>query len=156
MKKLLLLAAASSCVLLSGCASIVDGTHQTISVSTPPVRGAHCLLTNSKGKWYIPNTPGSVTVHRDYGNLEVTCKKYAYKNAQKSVKSHTKGMAFGNVIFGGIIGAGVDVADGAAYHYPQSVTLPMKKEVVKTKQSVQKRVVKTKQPTTHKKEAKAS
>lgn len=34
-------------------------------------------------------------------------------------------MAFGNILFGGIIGAGVDASTGAAYDYPSEVILPM-------------------------------
>jgi hypothetical protein len=34
------------------------------------------------------------------------------------VKSSTKGMMAGNIVFGGFIGAGVDAASGAAYDYP--------------------------------------
>jgi hypothetical protein len=35
-----------------------------------------------------------------------------------TVKSSTKGMMAGNLLFGGVIGAGVDAASGAAYDYP--------------------------------------
>lgn len=44
-----------------------------------------------------------------------------------SAKSSTKGMAFGNIIFGGIIGAGVDISTGAAYDYPTLITVLMGK-----------------------------
>jgi hypothetical protein len=44
-----------------------------------------------------------------------------------SVKSSTKAMAFGNILFGGVIGAGVDVATGAAYDYPTLITVVMGK-----------------------------
>jgi hypothetical protein len=36
-------------VALSGCATIVDGVHQSVSVSTTPVEGAACTLKNSEG-----------------------------------------------------------------------------------------------------------
>jgi hypothetical protein len=32
-------------------------------------------------------------------------------------------MAFGNIIAGGIIGAGVDIHTGAAYDYPVSISV---------------------------------
>src|SRR3978361_19553 len=51
-------------VALSGCATLVKGTTQSISVATPPVTGATCTLTSSEGTWYI-TTPGSVTVHQN-------------------------------------------------------------------------------------------
>lgn len=113
-------------VLLTGCASIVSGSSQTVSVLTTPRGGAHCTLANTKGRWYLAETPGSVVVHRAYGDLFVTCKK-GHKKGFVRVKSATKGMAFGNVVFGGLIGSGVDAADGAAYDYPQQITVPLRR-----------------------------
>jgi hypothetical protein len=112
---------------LSGCASIVGGTNQSVSVSTPPVKGAKCTLKNEKGEWYVAKTPGSVVVHRAYGPLNIDCKKSGYVETQKAVKSNTKAMALGNVVFGGVVGVGVDAATGAAYDYPQAIVVPMKK-----------------------------
>lgn len=110
---------------LTGCASIVNGVNQSVSIVTPPVNGAICKLSNNKGKWFVSHTPGSVTVHRSYEPLAVHCEKPGYKNANKNVASTTKAMAFGNVLFGGVIGAGVDMGDGAAYRYPAIIRVPM-------------------------------
>lgn len=113
---------------LAGCASIVDGTNQSLSVQTASagdqVAGAQCSLNNNKGTWFV-RTPGTVTVHRAYGALNVTCTKKGYQQARAKVDSSTKGMAFGNILFGGVIGAGVDMSDGAAYNYPKLITVPM-------------------------------
>jgi hypothetical protein len=38
-------------------------------------------------------------------------------------------MAFGNILFGGVIGAGVDVYNGAAYDYPNLLNIEMGKTV---------------------------
>jgi len=113
--------------LMTGCASIVNGQNQPISVSTGQVKGATCALQNNKGKWYVPNTPGSVTVQRSYQDLHVACEKKGYAPADQKIASKTKGMAFGNVLFGGVIGAGVDMADGAAYDYPNEINLNLQK-----------------------------
>lgn len=112
-------------VVLTGCASIVNGTNESVSVNTAPVAGATCSLENNKGKWYVNQTPGSVTVHRSYKDLVVTCDKPGVGSGRKIVASKTKGMAFGNVVFGGVIGAGVDMADGSAYDYPIDIQVPM-------------------------------
>lgn len=134
-KRILILAVVGAGISgLTGCASIVSGTNQSVSVSTVPVQGATCSLKNNKGIWFIPSTPGSAVVHRSYQNLLVSCRKPGFVNGLKSVKSSTKGMAFGNVVFGGVIGAGVDVADGAAYDYPTSIVVPMAKQHSEVKQ----------------------
>jgi hypothetical protein len=110
---------------LSGCASIVDGSHQVLSVITPNVQKASCTMTNNKGTFYV-TTPGTVTVHRSYDPLHVDCTKTGYEDALITVKSSTKGMAFGNILAGGIIGAAVDMGTGAAYDYPQKIVVPMR------------------------------
>jgi hypothetical protein len=45
------------------------------------------------------------------------------------VKSTTKAMAFGNIIFGGLIGVGIDVGTGSAYDYPDLISVPMSSSV---------------------------
>lgn len=115
-------------VLMTGCASIVNGTSQPLTVvaKTPDNRdlsGATCKLTSSKGEWYA-TTPGSVVVHRGYGDMTVACDHPAYTGTSV-VKSTTKGMAFGNILFGGIIGVAVDAGNGSAYDYPDLITVSM-------------------------------
>lgn len=112
----------------SGCASIVNGTNQPLSVETrmkgAGLAGANCKLLNDKGTWFV-TTPGSVTVHRSYEDLKVECEKEGIDPGISSVKSSTKGMAFGNILFGGVIGAGVDMANGSAYDYPPLIQVEM-------------------------------
>ncbi len=116
-------------LLTTGCASIVSGTSQPVSVETrassgSALNGANCKLTNNKGTWFV-TTPGSATVSRSYEALNVRCEKDGSEPGQSVVNSSTKGMAFGNILFGGPIGAGVDMASGAAYDYPNLITVMM-------------------------------
>lgn len=113
--------------LLAGCASIVSGTSQSVSVTTTPVTGAMCALSNSEGKWYIPYTPSSVVIHKSTSDLNIDCQKVGYYDGYARVKSHLRPMIAGNVIFGfaGTIGAGVDSVDGAAFSYPIDIQIPM-------------------------------
>ena len=114
---------------LTGCASIVNGTNQVVSVETRApggsVSGANCKLQNDKGVFYV-TTPGTVTVRRAYGDMVVTCDKSGMPTTTASFKSSTKAMLAGNIIFGGAIGAGVDIASGAAYDYPALLQIMMK------------------------------
>lgn len=113
---------------LTGCASIVSGTRQNITVHNGSVSGAVCTLTNSKGNWLVGNTPHSVFVHRAYDDLQIECKKPGYKTAYHNAISSTRVLAFGNIVFGGVIGAAVDIVDGAAYDYPYSIYVPMERK----------------------------
>lgn len=116
------------CGAITGCASIVGGTGQIVSVETTkndvPISGAQCKLTNSKGTYYV-TTPGTVTIHRAYGDLTVRCDKKEMDAGFATVKSSTKPMAFGNILFGGAIGVAVDTSSGAAYDYPELILVRM-------------------------------
>lgn len=120
-------------LLLGGCASIVDGSTQVVSVKSAAqdgseVEGANCKLTNSKGDFFV-STPGTVSVHRDGADLSVNCKKAGMTAGIAIVKSHAKGLAFGNILAGGIIGGAVDMSTGAAYDYPTLITVEMGKTI---------------------------
>lgn len=121
-------AAVAAFLALGGCASIVNGQNQSLSVTTRShgvdVAGAQCSLTNDKGTWYV-TTPGSVTVHRSLKDITTDCKLAGEEPGATIVPSKTKAMAFGNIVFGGVIGAGVDVATGAAYDYPEVIVVTM-------------------------------
>ena len=123
-----MMAAAAAVTTTTGCASIVSGTNQVMSVETlsktGKVEGASCKLQNDKGVYYV-TTPGTVNVHRAYGDLSVTCEKAGMPTGLATIKSSTKGMMAGNILFGGIIGAGVDAASGAAYDYPVLLQIMM-------------------------------
>jgi hypothetical protein len=117
-----------SSVAVSGCASIVTGQNQSVSVnaiaSSGNVSDARCQLTNNKGTWFV-TTPGTATVQRSYEDMALRCEHPRFETGLTTVKSSTKGMAFGNILFGGIIGAGVDISTGAAYDYPPLITVAM-------------------------------
>ncbi len=121
-----------SFLFLAGCASIVNGVNEPLSMTTKAdgadVTGAQCELHNDKGTWYV-TTPGSTTVHRSVEDLIVKCKKKGYAPGLANVKSSTKGMAFGNILFGGVVGGAVDIGDGAAFDYPTLINVNMGKDI---------------------------
>lgn len=112
---------------LVSCASIVHGTHQKIAVRTTPIEGATCVLKNDKGTWQLTRTPGTVLVDRSFKDLKINCSKKGFKNGYSEVISKTAPIAFGNLVSGGVIGAGIDVANGAAFDYPSEIQINMKK-----------------------------
>ncbi len=123
-----LIASLAMTLCFGGCASIVSGHNQSLSVVSKhrdaDHSGARCTLVNDKGTWYA-TTPGTVTVRRSFDPLTVTCTADGTEPGSTKVKSTTKAMAFGNILFGGFIGAGVDVSTGAAFDYPEILTVHM-------------------------------
>lgn len=120
---------ASMVMLSTGCSSITGTTGQSVSLQTrdktgAEVPGAACELTNNKGKWFV-TTPGSVQIRRSNDDMLVQCTKTGQETGQASVVSDTKGSMFGNIIFGGGIGAVIDHNTGSAYEYPTLIQVVM-------------------------------
>jgi hypothetical protein len=114
-------------VAVSGCATIIDGTSQSLSVNTTPEGGAQCTLVNGEGTWYV-TTPGSTTVHKTKTDLDVTCTKPGFKTAHLVSPSHFTGKTAGNLLLGVggvVIGGAVDAASGANYHYDPVIDVPL-------------------------------
>ena len=116
--------------IVSGCSTLTgEGTSQNIAVFTyksdnQMLDGARCQLTNDEGSW-TAITPASVMVHRSNKDLVVRCVKDGYSDGQANVVSDTKANMFGNIIFGGGIGAIIDHNNGSAYVYPNTVNITM-------------------------------
>jgi hypothetical protein len=103
--------------LLSGCATIVNGSTQPVAVSTNPP-GANCDVSRMGSHiGSVPLTPGSVTIDKSKNDLSVTCTKDGFVTANTLQPASFGGATFGNILLGGFIGAAVDAASGANYTY---------------------------------------
>jgi hypothetical protein len=114
---------------LSGCATIVQGTNQSIAITTSPTSGAQCTLVSSEGTYYV-TTPGNVSVHKTKNDLQATCKKNGFEDAKVVIPAKFQYVTAGNILAGGLVGIAVDAASGANYEYPQSFDIPMMPLVV--------------------------
>jgi hypothetical protein len=121
MRKVLLGVAA---VLLAACATITKGTTQLVVIDTPGVAGATCTVTTKTGPQVV-TTPGSLTLSKGSDALPISCTKPCYVTGSSAIPSSPEAMAAGNVVFGGIIGLGVDAASGAINKYPDQITVAM-------------------------------
>lgn len=110
---------------LPACASIVEGSEQEIMVETAPPMTARCELTNERGTWHVAATPGNVALKRSGSDLHVECANNTHEG-KRIFSSDAESWAVGNVLAGGIIGAGVDAGTGALYSYDDVITVPMK------------------------------
>lgn len=104
-------------VLLSGCATIVKGTSQVVSLDTPGAPGAKCVLTSSAFGTREVSTPVSINLPKGSDNITVRCEKRCYEPGIGVISSNVEGMTAGNVLLGGVIGLGVDAATGAMNKY---------------------------------------
>jgi phosphoketolase len=124
MKIIHLAAIAAMGAALSGCASIVEGTTQSLAVTTSPIEGAKCVLTSSEGTYFV-TTPGNAIVHKTKNDLNVVCKHDGFADGTKAVTPHFVGTTAGNIIAGGLVGIAVDAATGADFAYPEEIHIDM-------------------------------
>lgn len=116
-------------LLLSGCATITKDANQSVQIETyskdnQPVAGVKCIAQNERGQWTTAS-PGSVSVHRSSQNLLINCEKEGEQPGKGTVVSRVNGGMFGNIVFGGGIGAIIDHNKGTAYTYPSWIRIIM-------------------------------
>ena len=115
-------------VLLGGCATITQGSTDTVTVDTRPP-GASCEIRQGGDVIaVVAPTPGSIVAPKSAADLSVRCSRDGYRDAVGALASEFQPMTFGNVIFGGVIGVAVDAASGAMNRYPPLVTLTLEPE----------------------------
>jgi hypothetical protein len=117
---------------LVGCASITRGTKEVFVVDSTP-QDAEVRLSSGQ----VGRTPASFEVGRR-DTLTVFITKPGFKSRTVIVQSEVgsggaAGMA-GNVLLGGIIGAGVDAGTGAMYeHKPNPLMVQLEPETAAAK-----------------------
>ena len=116
-------------LLVSGCASVIEGGDQVINVSVAGCEDhvdVTCTVTNDEGtSKLIP--PASVSVDKDKDELTVMCEsKDGGARGEFTVESTYEAWNAGNILLGGVIGIGVDAATGAMWKYPDTIVVPMK------------------------------
>jgi hypothetical protein len=119
-----------SLLSLNGCATIIEGSRDPINIITAPATSATCTLTNTRGT-YNTLVPSTATVLKSRSDLNVSCRDpRTGAEGKGTVVSDVEAWAFGNIIFGGLIGLGVDWGTGAAYNYPENATVLMSTPVI--------------------------
>lgn len=109
----------------SGCATILSGKTQTLSIQTNPP-GATCELTR-EGRIVgsVNPSPGAVSIDKTKHDISIVCKKPGYQDAVSYIESGTEGATFGNILAGGLIGWGIDSAAGADNKYADVTTITL-------------------------------
>lgn|GEM_PF-2120353 len=113
---------------IGGCASVMLGTYQDISVETKcdgkPVN-AECTMTNEIGSWSV-NTPGTLRLHKGFDELELSCKGADFDLHRVKISSSSNLTFYANAFVGGGLGALVDLESKAGFEYPTKITFIVK------------------------------
>lgn len=117
----------------SGCASITSSDIQNLALTVKSekdenVKDAKCTLKNDRGAW-TAGSPAFVDVRRSSEDLIVECKKEGMADGMLRAISRAAGGMFGNIIFGGGIGAIIDHSRGTGYNYPDNLPVIMGKSI---------------------------
>ena len=106
-----------------GCAAIIHGTKQDISVNSNP-SGVNVYVMGV----HKATTPAVIEVSRKDSNIILRFEKDGYEPVEIALDRSIDGWIWGNIALGGVIGLVVDFATGAAYKFtPDMVTANMEK-----------------------------
>jgi hypothetical protein len=96
-------------VLASGCATIVTGKYQNVSVTSEPP-GAKVIADNGMSI----TTPGSLKLVRNR-NCKLVAEYPGAESQQKELKHTLQGWFWGNILLVSCAGCAADLASGSAY-----------------------------------------
>lgn len=125
-KVCLLSCALINALLFTGCATVTRGTTETVMIQSVPT-GADVRISNG----FTGRTPFTFTVPRK-GDLIVTLSHPGYVSQEHVLHSGVAGKGAagvaGNVLIGGVIGIGVDMATGASLsHKPNPLVVTLQR-----------------------------
>ena len=123
--KLSILAALAAALAVSGCASVVRGTTEKVSINSEP---ADAAIRTSLGH-SCPASPCTVEASRKEG-FTAFAEKEGYKPGSLYIGTKMSGNGAaglaGNILVGGIIGVGVDAVTGATLdHFPNPALITL-------------------------------
>jgi len=97
-------------IALTACASIIHGSSQDIGISSSPT-GAKVVVDNQPAA----NTPYVASLSRKDNHI-VKLSMDGYAPAELTLTRSVSGWVWGNIVFGGLIGLGVDALTGGLYN----------------------------------------
>ena len=111
-------------VVLAGCATMVKGTSQQVSLNTPGYPGTECTLKSKDFGTRKVVTPASFELPKSKHDIAVECRKGCARGTG-TIASNLEGMTAGNIVAGGVVGFGVDAATGAMNKYNENNQIAM-------------------------------
>lgn len=121
-------AALAATMLVAGCASIVEGTDQTLSMNISP-KSAVCTVSQ-KGDVIatLDNGGGQIQVPKSKDDLDIDCAAVGYDRQTMSIESSASGW--------GVVGCFLidlcitDYSTGALNKYPKTITVNLRQQAV--------------------------
>ena len=111
-------------ISLSGCATLIHGSQQSMFVTCEP-RIASVFVDGS----FVGKTPMNAVLSRSK-NHKLRLELAGYKPFEADLTRKLDGWIFGNILLGGVIGIAVDAVSGSMYRlspkdiYPELTPLP--------------------------------
>lgn len=102
---------------------------ETRTAAGEAITGADCKLTNDYGDINV-KSGATINVRRSSKDLDITCRHPGNPEATARAISRANAGMFGNIIFGGGIGAIIDHNKGTAYTYPTWIQMVFGKTLV--------------------------
>ena len=131
MRSIYLLLGVALLGLSTGCATVVKGNDQAMSISTLGCKAEsenniQCHIKNKDNDIRV-DSPGTISVEKGSNDLAINCKSANGKATGDAIVSSTyEAMNVGNILLGGGVGLIVDAASGAMWHFPTAVQVPMR------------------------------
>jgi len=102
-------------IATTGCATIIKGTSQDVSVSSTPAGASVLIRSNAGADVFQGTTPASAKLakKREY---TVTVSNPGYEDVRVAITQSFEGWFIGNLLCGGIIGGVIDAVDGAMWN----------------------------------------
>jgi len=122
---LCVLSGIGSILIVMGCASIIHGTKQDVSISSTPGDANITVDGTSRGK-----TPFVVELSRKNKHV-IKLELNGYETYEMNLTRKVSGWYWGNILFGGIVGFIVDPITGGMYKIkPEQITAVLAKSHV--------------------------
>lgn len=126
-------------ITMTGCATIISGSTQAITIKSVPESASLSISNKAGEKIHSGQTPATVNLKRGAGffkaeHYTITLEKAGYQPKTVTVTGTVNGWYVANIIFGGLIGLLiVDPATGAMYSLsPDMVNATLQQEGITT------------------------
>ncbi|MBU0800366.1 MAG: hypothetical protein KKA05_05115 [Alphaproteobacteria bacterium] len=107
---------------VSGCARLIEGSTQKITIETPGADGAACFIENEEFRYKI-YAPQTITITRSFYPLNVRCLAPGNRQKTVTVRPKIQEATYMNAVNGFVPGMVVDYNSRAFYKFPEKIVV---------------------------------